>query len=175
MKFLTAIISAALVGILGIASVFFPRDGILTTSIKSFEPMEIAKYKMWEEHPIQLIRTFFPKESTNFYGLGNGDVTSRSLADRLGLIFGAEYVDTSASFLDIFSKSGPEDLEDFIAYFNEYAYFTSLPCPHDTELTCDVGFGWNREFTRQQDVSIYFVRATEDMYVFVDRSLLQEN
>lgn len=173
MKILMPLVAFLSVGFLAVSSLFFPRDGILTTGIESFEPSEIVKYRMWEEHPVQLLRTFFPPESTRFYGLGNDDETSRALADRIGLVFGDQYVDRDASFEDIFSRSDAEDLKASEAFFAEFAYFTSLPCPHDSQLKCDVGLGWNRDFTKQQDVSIYFARATEDMYVFVDRSLLE--
>lgn len=175
MRWLSVVIAGIAVGGVALASLLFPRDGILTTNIQSFEPYEIVKFRMWEEHPVQVLNSFFVKESTKIYGLGGDDTTSQSLAKRLSRSFGEQYVFTDSSFIDLYSGATQEERDRATSFFDEYAYFANLPCPHDESSTCLVGVGWNRDYTKQPNVSLYFIRATADTYVFVDRSLLEAN
>lgn len=173
MKRLISAFATVIVGLVAGLSTLFPRDGMLTVGIESFEPSEIVAYRMWEEHPAQVLSTFFPSKSTQFFGLAGQDKTSQNLAERISLIYGSASVNTETGYFDLASDLSEEEQSSIVASFQELTYYTTLPCPHDEDQNCSVGVGWNRDFTKQQDVSFFFIRATDNKYIFVDQSLLE--
>lgn len=162
-----------IIGLVIGASSLFPRDGFFTLGIESFQPSKIVSERLWAEHPIQVLATFFPSDTTKFYGLAGQDPTSQELSNRLALIYGASSVDKVNDFFDVSASLSEAEQVSSEAYFRKLTYYTTLPCPHDADKDCSVGVGWNRDVTKQQNVSFFFIRATDDKYIFVDESLLE--
>ena len=171
-----ALRSSALVMMLGcIVGGFLlaPRDGSVTLGIKSFDPHDIVQERLWEEHPVQVINTFFI-EGTRFLGLGGQDTTSVELVKRLELKYGSDFIDKSSGYVDleeVIVGSDDRYMEVFRGFLDGGGYYHRMGCPHDTGLLCRVGVAWNREFTRAKGVTLIFFRTAENEYTFVDSSL----
>lgn len=148
-----------------------PRDPILTVGISSFSPTEIISNRLWTESPVQVLNTFMA-QGTEIVAVGIPRKGGLPFAERLKLSFGSQSVDESQGPIDLrerLSEQNREFLEEFV---QKLSYRSSMECPHDLTKKCTIAVGWNRERTKEQNLRLFTVRLSDEVYLIADDSII---
>lgn len=161
---------AVLVSVLlaGANFLFAERDGWYTANVVDYSTSRLSAANDFDDHPMQTIYTYFNREA-NFLNPGVEGYRLPFYA-RLEMYFGESLGDQE--ILDVREIFSEEEQAALAVDIDIKAFVSEVPCPHDYDLTCQIGINWDRTQSKTPDANYIVIRYEEDKYAIVDDTLL---
>jgi hypothetical protein len=147
---------------------FAERDGWYTANVVDYSTSRLASANDFDDHPMQTIYTYFNREA-NFLNPG---VEGYRLPfhDRLEMYFGESLGDRE--ILDVRERFSEGELAALEVQVDTQAFVSKISCPHNYDLTCQIGLTWDRTQSRSPNVNFVVIRYAEEKYAIIDDVLL---
>lgn len=148
----------------------YPREGVSTIGVDSFEISIIIEEKLWSESAVQIMYTYMP--SGVILNPGRPGLGGFEFGDRLVARYGADRVGLEYEIADLRSVLKPGELANFKEVLSMAGYESTTACPHDPEVECNLVIAWNRDRSYEGEITMVCIRVGELEYAIVDDSVL---